>query len=412
MFNDIQNFAQTAMRSDVFAAGLALGLIGFALGFLRFGYGTVAELIRRRFAVTLTLDNRAMAYRDVLAWLNSTNALSHTRRMRVTGAEDAGTEMLGPADGGHWFRIGRYLCHLDREMDAKARVSSHTGTMPLERIVLTVFFGSRALLEDWLAQGRAIVSKRDRIGPGLYIHRTDWWDHVGDVPARALSSVLCDDNRIEQLARDVSRFYAGQAWYAERGVPWRRGYLLYGPPGTGKSSVIRALASHLDRDIATIDLGRTNLSDDELREAMFSAPKGALLAMEDVDAVFRERSADQARGISFSGLLNAIDGVGAQEGHALFLTTNHRDRLDPALVRGGRADVHMELGHVSAATARALFLRFFPDSRSEADMFEHALGDRRFAPATLQAWLLETADDPIRAAKAGPLTERTTLAAE
>ncbi len=108
-------------------------------------------------------------------------------------------------------------------------------------------------------------------------------------------------------------------------------------------------------DIASLDTGRATLTDGDLREAMTCAPKGSLIIIEDVDAVFTQREGGEKRsGVSFSGLLNAIDGVAAQEGRALVMTTNRKERSDPALVRPGRADVHTALGLVSVATARRL----------------------------------------------------------
>lgn len=115
--------------------------------------------------------------------------------------------------------------------------------------------------------------------------------------------------------------------------------------------------------------------------------------------VFRQReTGDQRGGISFSGLLNAIDGVGAQEGRALVMTTNHIERLDPALIRPGRADVHVGMGLISAPTARRLFGRFFPEDAALAARFERAVGHQRLSPAAVQGWLLANRDDPETAA--------------
>ena len=120
-----------------------------------------------------------------------------------------------------------------------------------------------------------------------------------------------------------------------------------------------------------------------------------------MDAVFAQRERGEKRsGVSFSGLLNAIDGVAAQEGRALVMTTNHKEKLDPALIRPGRADVHTELGFVGAATARRLFERFFPGERDLAETFEQRLGDQRHSPAPIQGWLLANSADPEAAAQA------------
>ncbi len=72
----------------------------------------------------------------------------------------------------------------------------------------------------------------------------------------------------------------------------------------------------------------------------------------------------------------------AQEGRELVMTANHKERLDPALVRPGRADVHTELGLVGAATARRLFERFFPGEGDLAEAFEQRLGEQKTQPCS------------------------------
>ena len=69
--------------------------------------------------------------------------------------------------------------------------------------------------------------------------------------------------------------------------------------------------------------------------------------------------------LSLSGLLNALDGVAASEGRILFATTNHLERLDPALSRPGRMDVWIEFKNASPWQAEALFRNFFPSSEEE-----------------------------------------------
>ena len=68
---------------------------------------------------------------------------------------------------------------------------------------------------------------------------------------------------------------------------------------------------------------------------------------------------DRSSRVSLSGLLNALDGVGAQEGRLLFATTNRYEALDPALRRPGRMDVHVEFKLASRYQVGALFKRFY-----------------------------------------------------
>ena len=74
----------------------------------------------------------------------------------------------------------------------------------------------------------------------------------------------------------------------------------------------------------------------------------------------KDDSLSEVNTLSLSGLLNALDGVAAAEGRILFATTNHLERLDPALSRPGRMDVWIEFKNASPWQAEALFRNFFP----------------------------------------------------
>jgi mitochondrial chaperone BCS1 len=94
------------------------------------------------------------------------------------------------------------------------------------------------------------------------------------------------------------------------------------------------------------------------------------------------------------------------------MTTNHREKLDPALIRPGRADVQVEIGLIGAASAARMFLRFFPDATEAAARFAARIGDRRLTGAEVQGWLLTHADDPAAASYAAGLVAPSLIAAE
>jgi chaperone BCS1 len=118
--------------------------------------------------------------------------------------------------------------------------------------------------------------------------------------------------------------------------------------------------------------------------------------MEDIDAAFHhsisrtsespekklitggkepESSSSGAPKISLSGLLNALDGVGAQEGRLLFATTNRYETLDAALRRPGRMDVHVEFKLASQYQASVLFKRFYMPDETTATKGEEISDD-------------------------------------
>lgn len=71
--------------------------------------------------------------------------------------------------------------------------------------------------------------------------------------------------------------------------------------------------------------------------------------------------------MTFSGFLNALDGVASGEERIIFLTTNHVDRLDPALIRPGRVDLASIVDDAVPEQARALFMNFYSNGQPEED---------------------------------------------
>jgi chaperone BCS1 len=232
----------------------------------------------------------------------------------------------------------------------------------------------------------------------LTVHRAGqgyWMEQMKRLP-RPLDSVILANGLMDDLLEDSKTFLARREWYVQRGIPYRRGYLLHGPPGTGKSSAVVALASALQMDIAVLSLGDSNLDDNSVSELFSSIPINSIVLMEDIDCAFLERKEgdDKRSKVTFSGLLNAIDGVAAGEGRLLFATTNHIARLDPALIRPGRIDRKLYIGPANREQAQRLFLRFFPEaSEQTAQAFADSIPLGKVTMSALQTHLLMYADD-------------------
>ncbi len=199
---------------------------------------------------------------------------------------------------------------------------------------------------------------------------------------RQRETLALDPALENDLFSDLDRFLTSRELYTQRGIPWRRGYLFYGPPGTGKTSLVQAIASHYDRQLVSLTL--TDMDDSALLRAWSEISANCVIALEDVDSVFEGRKS--LGKLSFSALLNSLDGVGAVEGSIAILTTNHRERLDPALIRPGRCDREFELGYLTPASCARMFNRFFADPES-AQQIAAKLGDRQVAPAVWQSYL-------------------------
>jgi hypothetical protein len=143
-------------------------------------------------------------------------------------------------------------------------------------------------------------------------------------------------------------------WYQGRGIPWTHGFLLHGKPGTGKTSTVRTVGQLLDIPVHVFRLA--TMSDRDFTNSWrFAKREGGarIVLFEDLDSVFHGRENVTGHDFSFDALLNAIQGVEAEDGLLLFVTTNHIEHIDPALgrleadgssTRPGRIDSLVEMG--------------------------------------------------------------------
>ncbi|KAK2020558.1 mitochondrial chaperone BCS1 [Colletotrichum zoysiae] len=213
----------------------------------------------------------------------------------------------------------------------------------------------------------------------------------------------------KELLADLGSFLQpGTAeWYLATGIPYRRGYLFDGPPGTGKTSLCMALATKFNLPVYQLGLGSTEMNDSRCAELFDSVPSKCLILFEDIDAVGlenRETSpAERRDGVTLSGLLNLIDGIGAPEGRILIMTTNYAVNLDEALVRPGRIEKMYNFPMADKNCAKSLFTSLMSVGGEEGEQlaqeFAKKIPDDVFSPADLQGYLITTRDYPHMAAK-------------
>lgn len=165
------------------------------------------------------------------------------------------------------------------------------------------------------------------------------------------------------VIEDLDRFVRRREYYRKVGKAWKRGYLLYGPPGTGKSSLIAAMANYLKFDVYDLEL--TSLySNSELRRILISTSNRSIIVIEDIDCSVEMHDRQQGQNVGYepstkltlSGLLNFIDGLWSSCGdeRIIVFTTNYKEKLDPALLRPGRMDMHIHMSYCTPQGFRIL----------------------------------------------------------
>ena len=197
---------------------------------------------------------------------------------------------------------------------------------------------------------------------------------------RSMGTVVIDADTKARLLADAVEYLRPETmrWYADRGIPHRRGYLFHRPPGTGKTSFCFALAFQLQASIYAINLGEPGMTEQKLLSLLRQVREGSIILLEDIDSAGIGRSTSSMSGkrsggmdgnsvvqhttLTLSGLLNAIDGVDSPEGHIVVMTTNQPEALDEALVRPGRIDMQMAFTLATKQMAAEVFIRMYAGS--------------------------------------------------
>ena len=360
-----------------------------------------------------------------------------------------------------WFFSGWYPVSVKQPkttgMSGGAMINPY-GEESTEKYQITVWFARDgfSVAKKMILEGRRLWQSKRSTKTEVLMYREGYSParfKTLSRPSRPLRSVIVHGDTKQQLLDDCRKFLHSEKWYIGKGIPYRRGYLLYGEPGCGKTSLITALAGALQLPIVLLPLNSKKVSDQDLMDVLSGAPRDSIILIEDVDCalgpggrrpgkvikyngkVFVDSTAAQQSsdsiafgrhhgGVTLSGLLNAIDGVAAQEGRILFMTTNHRDHLDPALIRPGRVDVEYCLRKASKDGAGQLFDQFFGSegllqdevtvealmkdqgkakfNKAQLDAYREAfvgeVEDHVHSFAKLQGVLMETLEDPSFAA--------------
>lgn len=356
-----------------FSAGFGLVGVGAGLAVLRKGSLHAYTLFRRYAIITLEVPSNDKSYQWVLQWIAAQGQRAQHLSVQTTFVQQETGKVqtnfdFSPSPGVHFFRYKKSFVRVERTR-AEKMVDLSSGA-PWESVTLTSLATNKQLFFDILSEARSTALAKQEGKTVMYVARgTDWQPFGFPRRKRPIDSVILDDGVSERILADVRDFIASPKWYMDRGIPYRRGYLLYGPPGCGKSSFIQALAGELDYSICVMNLSDRSLSDDRLIHLMSCAPQQSIVLLEDIDAAFVKRTDEKEEGkaysypnrVTFSGLLNTLDGVASSEERLVFMTTNHLDRLDPALIRPGRVDLKQEIGLASKSQLYKMYKRFYPD---------------------------------------------------
>ncbi|KAJ3437714.1 putative atpase [Anaeramoeba flamelloides] len=307
--------------------------------------------------------------------------------------------------GQHTFQYQNTNVWLDYKQEnsnnkVSVRIGRYSESIKRETLTFEVYGKKKTFFRDLILEVVNLKKLIEKQATTIYV-MDQWaesWDKdTSNTKPIKMDFVILPEGNSDGIVDDCKKFLKRQKVYERLGIPFRRGYLFYGPPGCGKTTTVRALAGELNIPICIMSLSNGELNDDGLLNLINKAPRPCIMLLEDVDSCFVQREAsekkDQNR-VSFSGLLNCLDGIGSQEGRLFFLTTNHIDRLSPALIRPGRVDQKIFFPLAQKPQTERLFLKFYKNETKLAKQFAELIPEEEISIAMIQQHFLRYLQKP------------------
>ncbi|KAM7303030.1 putative chaperone bcs1 [Ixodes scapularis] len=223
-----------------FGAGFGLFGVGAAAALARKGMQVGMILFRRHYMMTLEVPCRDKSYQWLLQWI--TRHARHTQHLSVetsfqqheTGRVKTSFDFI-PSVGVHFFTYRGTWIRVERNREQHT-LDLHMG-VPWETVTLTALGRDKGIYFSLLEEARSLALEREEGKTVMYTAVGSEWRQFGHPrQRRPLGSVILDEGLGQRILADVRDFIANPKWYTDRGIPYRRGYLLHGPPGCGKSS--------------------------------------------------------------------------------------------------------------------------------------------------------------------------------
>jgi hypothetical protein len=314
----------------------------------------------------------------------------------------------------HMVQEGSYStlkegCLVSVELTLQENKTSYGGSIFDRKIKVTVYGKDGNRFEKELKELSKIKHKKKELK--VYDMDNPWWPHTREI--RGMNSVVMDPKEKEDLLALLDWWQGSKEMHSKYGLAWKLTILMYGPPGTGKTSLAQAIAKYLNYDLALLRIDPSKMV--EVKDKISRASKNTVILIEDIDRAVVvpgtekkeeaspavcspsrgpisedmgrvQEKATPAQAIpGIELLMNALDGVTSPDGVVVLMSTNHLEKLDPALIRPGRVNKKIYLGLFDWERAKEMGSLFDIDEE-----FVKSLGKEVWTvPAELQLRLMQ-----------------------
>lgn len=310
------------------------------------------------------------------------------------------------------FRLSEdILCRVQVTTEEEEGRESETTMHQRFRIELFSKRKSSAALTEYIEtiKERYLHSCRSALHDKLFVYRlrglsgsdSQYWHEAPFTSTRSFQNVFIPNK--QEFLKKLDFFRDNEEWYKQHGHPYTLGIGLHGPPGTGKTSLIKAIANYFSRHI--VELPLSVIGDEErFFEAYFERSYGRaddseldwsdkIILFEDIDAqsellnrlhrpekvskvcvpVEGDRTdslveAPRSPPITLACVLNTIDGIRENHGRVMIITSNHYDKLDPAVKRPGRIDIEVPLENADKDLLGQIYESYYDQRMTSKEM--------------------------------------------
>ena len=301
-------------------------------------------------------------YQNALHWINTYGIVNFFTRIYTCDKVNQfrWTGIFVPGEGRHVLWYKRRLVFINI-ITSTSDSGSGVNLKPRYDIIFRIYGRNVNILKELYNEFK-LIQKDEKVSR-IYSHEYNTVKYITSLEPRSFDTVILNKTLKTNIINIIDSFIANKDWYRKRGIPYKLTIVLHGEPGTGKTSIIKAISSHTKRNLRIVDLNSNSTLSQFVDDF-----ESTIVVYEDIDshkaAVDRTKTIsdnkDQLMGITVTELLNTLDGLVELNNVITFITTNHIDKLDPALLRKGRVDHIFEIKKLEDPEIREYIKLMFP----------------------------------------------------